>query len=183
MNNSSTLKPAAHKLHWRIAGVVVFALACFGSFNLATMIIDRDPPVEFKSRVALTPVVQQGGTLIVEAVVERSRICKTDIRRWVTDSEGTRHAISSYTVSPFTGLGIIKSTVEVTIPSAVPTGPAQYHIETDYYCNFVQRLMGWPIRVKSPFVQFLVVPEEGSSSNLVQPKYRAYRPPSKGVEI
>jgi hypothetical protein len=181
MNNSSTLRPAAHKLHWRIIGAIIFGLACLGSFNLAMLIIDREPPVVFKERVTLTPAVTQGGVLVVKAVVERSRVCRSEIRRWVTDVEGTRHAISSYTVSPFSGLGTIESTVEITVPSAVPLGPAQYHIEADYYCNFVQQIMNWPIRVKSPFVQFIVTPEV--SSGVILPKYKSLRLSARGIEI
>ncbi|QWY83367.1 hypothetical protein [Rhizobium phage RHph_X3_2] len=159
-NNSDLVEPAVHKLHWRVAGVVVFLLAILGSFSLAAMLVDRQPPTQFLERKALNDKVPQGGVLSVHFKVRRDRLCRAEVFRWVIDSEHTKHAISSFTTALDSTLGEISDVREISLPPAVAVGPAVYYVEAEYYCNTLQWIFDWPIVVRSPDAHFEVVPGE-----------------------
>lgn len=125
---------------------------------MVTAVIDRHPPVTYESASAMASAVAQGGVIEVEFVVFRHRICKATVRRWVTDSTGTRHSIPSFTVGPRTQLaGLDRYRRTITIPEAVAVGPASYQVDLSYECNLIHRL-GWPIEVQSPVIHFDVTP-------------------------
>jgi hypothetical protein len=156
-NNSEMFEPAVHKLHWRVAGAIVFLLAVLGSFSLAAMLVDREPPTQFLERKALSDKVPQGGVLTVQFKLKRYRICRAEVFRWVIDSERTKHAISSFTTTSDSNLGEISDVREISLPPAVAVGPAVYYVEAEYYCNTLQWILDWPIVVRSPDARFEVV--------------------------
>ena len=59
---------------WKIVGAAIFALAGLGSVNLGIWVADRDPPIIYEEAKALSPTVEQGGTIEIEFSVFRSRI-------------------------------------------------------------------------------------------------------------
>ena len=160
MNNSTEIQPVVHTLRWRFLGLLVAVLAILGSFNLASMIMDRLPPVTFVERVPLVGEVPQGGILPVRIVVDRARLCRSVSSRWVVDSTLTKHSIATFTIGMSQALGRITDVIEITIPEAVAPGSAIYYVETDFYCNPLQSILNWPIRTRSPDVRFIVTPSE-----------------------
>lgn len=125
---------------------------------LVTAIIDRTPPISYEHVRPMVDSVPQGGIIEVEFTVFRTRICESEVRRWLTDSTGTRHSIPSFTVGPKTqlaGLDTYKRTI--TIPEAAAVGQAIYQVDIEYSCNLIHRL-GWPIFVQSPPIRFEITP-------------------------
>lgn len=122
-------------------------------------LIDRMPPITYEN--ASTPSVSsvpQGGIIDIEFTVFRHRICPGEAKRWLTDSEGKKHSIPSFTVGPRVQLaGLDRYRRTITIPEAAALGPATYEVEIDYTCNVIHRL-GWPIHVVSPPIRFEITP-------------------------
>lgn len=145
------------RLAWQATGVCIGALAVVGSFSLARMIADREPPIVYYEARALDREVEQGGTITVEFTVERNRRCPIDVRRILTDAEGERHTIPTVTVGPASPLGIDVYERRVTVPPKVATGPAEYDVRLRYACNPIQEALGWPIEVEAPTIYFDVV--------------------------
>lgn len=138
--------------------VLVLLLAAVGSFNMAVWVTDRDPPIRYLGARALSPSIEQGGTIGIEFDVFRHRICPSEVRRWLYDADWNRHAIPSFT----TGLELLAGREvyqrTITIPPAAATGPAQYQVVLDYQCNPLQRILSWPVTVRSPPIRFEIVP-------------------------
>lgn len=160
MSNSKAIKPSVEKPLFKVMGGMVFLLALGGSFNLAMMLIDRETPVQFITREAVEDEVPQGGILTVRFTIERNRICKSEINRWLIDSQLVKHAITSYTTALVPTLGRISDQREITIPVGAATGSAVYYVENYYYCNILQRIFEWPIIVRSPDVNFKITSYE-----------------------
>lgn len=136
-----------------IAAPFAIVLAWF-----VTAAIDRTSPVTYESASATVASVPQGGSIEVQFTVFRHRICKADVRRWLTDSSGTRHSIPSFTVGPRVQLaGLDTYRRMITVPEAAALGPATYQVDLSYECNLIHRL-GWPIEVQSPSIHFEVTP-------------------------
>lgn len=51
-----------------VAALVMF-LAALGSFNLAVWVTDRDPPIRYLNARALSPFVEQGGSIGIEIIL------------------------------------------------------------------------------------------------------------------
>lgn len=141
----------------RAAAVLVIALAFVGSFNIMSMALDREPPIEYEGAAALAPAVPQGGSIEVEFSVFRKRICPIATRRWLTDAGGVRHNIAQFTTGPRLLAGRETYRRTITVPPAAALGPARYQVTLDYTCNPLQKLIG-PIKVASPPVRFEIVP-------------------------
>jgi len=144
---------------WRFVGAVVFSLAILGSVNLGLWVVDREPPIEYESAVALSPTVPQGGALEIEFSVFRRRICPLVAKRWLYDAAGERHSIPQFT----TGLRLLagRETYKrsITVPTAATPGPARYEVTLDYICNPLQSLIG-PIHLVSPPIKFTITPSD-----------------------
>lgn len=146
------------RIAWRITGVAVYALGILGAVSLGTMIVDREHPIEYLRARALNLAVEQGGTIGLEFQVFRTRICPAVTNRWLYDHVNTRHAIPQFTVGLERLAGKETYQRTITIPPAAAVGKAQYQVDTSYYCNPLQRVLGWPINVRSPPIQFLITP-------------------------
>lgn len=122
-------------------------------------LIDRMPPITYEhARAPSVTSVPQGSTIDIEFTVFRHRICEGKATRWLTDSEGVKHSIPSFTVGPrvqLAGLDTYRRTI--TIPESAALGIATYTVEIDYACNIIHRL-GWPIHVVSPPIRFEITP-------------------------
>lgn len=139
---------------WRGFGIVLAGLAAVGSYSLAKMIADRQPPIHYVDARALSPTAPQGGKLAVEFTVIRERHCDLEVRRTLTDSEGVRHTIPSYTVGFPNTLGREQYQREITVPTWAAVGPATYDVRLAYYCNPLHFAFGWPIEVGAPPIDF-----------------------------
>lgn len=145
---------------------VVFVMTIFAAVGLASMIssvLDREPPTVFESATALTPAVPQGGVLDVQYTVVQNRVCPSTVERYVTDSDGTIHVPSTYTVGR-------RATIEgyppegretyhrsITVPLAASVGPARYDARFVYTCSILHKL-AFPILVDAPAVRFEITP-------------------------
>ncbi|CZT36235.1 hypothetical protein [Rhizobium sp. 9140] len=127
------------------------------SFNMAVMVVDREPPITYQGAHALADQVDQGGTIEVEYKVFRSRICPVAAKRWLYDAAGQRHSVPQYTVGADVTAGRETYRRTITIPPSAAIGPAWYEVVLDYTCNPLQRLIGGP-QVTSPPVRFSIVP-------------------------
>lgn len=141
---------------YRLIGALTILMAFFGSFMLASMILDREAPIRYEGVRALTTVVRPGGSIDVEFKVFRTRVCQAFARRWVVDSAGERHAIPSYTVGVKQLAGRETYRRSITVPDAASLGPAYYEVKIDFSCNVIHQL-GFPIRVTSPPIEFTIV--------------------------
>ncbi|MDA5627760.1 MULTISPECIES: hypothetical protein [Agrobacterium] len=145
------------RILWKVIGIGVFALAGVGSVNLGIWVADRDPPIIYEDAKALSPSVEQGGTIEIEFSVFRTRICPLIAKRWLTDSAKERHNIPQFT----TGLRLLAGREtyrrSITVPQAAAAGPAEYRVTLEYVCNPLQKFLG-PIVVTSPPVRFTVLP-------------------------
>ncbi len=139
--------------------VSLFALAIFGAGTLGLQIGDRTPPIVYEDGKALADSVPQGGSISIQFQVFRTRICDGDAERWITDSDGVRHSIPSYTVSGSPPLlaGREVYVRRITIPDSIVLGPASYQVTLEFSCNWIHRL-GYPIIVKSPPILFEITP-------------------------
>jgi hypothetical protein len=142
---------------WKIVGAAIFALAGLGSVNLGIWVADREPPIIYEDAKALSPTVEQGGTIDIEFSVFRTRICPLVTKRWLQDAANERHSIPQFT----TGLRLLAGREtyrrSITVPPAAAPGPAQYSVTLDYICNPLQNFIG-PIRVTSPAIRFTILP-------------------------
>ncbi|ESW92905.1 hypothetical protein X772_02790 [Mesorhizobium sp. LSJC280B00] len=145
---------------------IVFLMTIFAAVGLASMIssvLDREPPTVFESATVLTQQVPQGGVLDVQYTVIQNRICAATVERYVTDSDGTVHVPSTYTVGrrplidgyPPEGRETYQRSI--TIPLATALGRAHYEARFTYTCNVMQKL-AFPIEVTAPTVYFDIVP-------------------------
>lgn len=150
----------------RAGAILALCLAFVGSFNLVSMALDREPPIFYEGAKAVTPDAQRGSSIDVEFKVFRKRICDQTVRRYLTDSQGIRHSIPSYTVGIQMLAGRETYQRSITIPTAASVGPATYEVVIDYQCNLLQGILG-SIRVTSPPIAFNILPESGL---LVAPK-------------
>ena len=145
----------------KILGGLVLALSFLGAYALVSTILDRTPPVIFAKAIALTPEVPQGGTLDVQYTIVRSDQCNATASRFITDSDGTIHVPSAYTVGlrslvdGTSAEGRETYTRSITVPLSASIGAASYDVRFQYWCNLWQRL-GLPIKVEAPTVSFLV---------------------------
>lgn len=151
----------------RAGAILALCLAFVGSFNLVSMALDREPPIFYEGAKAVTPDAQRGSSIDVEFKVFRKRICDQTVRRYLTDSQGIRHSIPSYTVGIQMLAGRETYQRSITIPTAASIGPATYEVVIDYQCNLLQSVFG-NIRVTSPPIAFNILPESGL---LIAPRF------------
>lgn len=141
----------------KVASTTILCMAGGFSYLVASMAMDRSPPVVYESATALTPEVPVGGILEVQYTVIRSRVCPVSSKRFVRDASGSVHAIPAWTVPSQLLAGRETFTRQIIVPQTVVPGPAVYGVSLDYACNVFHRL-GFPIHVDSPPVNFQIVP-------------------------
>lgn len=146
-------------MNWvkRVFAAIVLFGSGSASFALVMALTDRDPPIYYEGARALEPSVESGGTIDVEFKVFRKRICDQEVKRYLTDSQGIKHAIPSYTVGLQMLAGRETYQRSITIPTAAAVGPASYQVIIDYQCNPMQAIFSG-IRVVSPPITFDITP-------------------------
>lgn len=137
--------------------VLIAAFAFYGAVSLGTMVADRQPPIVYLKAVALSDTVPQGGSIEIEFEVNRSRICSSNVKRWLVDAAQTRHSITSFTVGSNLKKGREVYQRTITIPENAAVGPAYYEVKLEFACNVIQRL-GWPLKLDAPHIKFEILP-------------------------
>jgi hypothetical protein len=143
-------------LYGFIAGAAA-AVVAVSSFNMAVMVVDREPPISYQSAEAVTKQAQRGGVVEVEYKVTRARLCPVVAKRWIHDAVGQKHSVPQYTVGADLTAGRETYRRSFTIPASAALGPAYYEVVLEYTCNPLQKLLG-PTTVVSPPVRFVIVP-------------------------
>jgi hypothetical protein len=128
---------------------------------------DNSPPTDLISATISTPTVEAGGTIVIDYKVNRFRACSGDIQRVITDSQGVTHLIAPYSflrsdIKPDQGVGITNR-IAAPVPVGAASGKATYHAEIDYYCNPQQRVLGTPIKVTTPEIDFDIIDDPKTS--------------------
>lgn len=113
---------------FRYAAGALSILVAVTSFNMAVLVVDREPPIADQGARALADQVDQGGTIKVEYKVFRSRICPVAAKRWLYDAAGQRHSVPQYTVGA--DVTAVRKTYPRTIkiPPSAAMGPAWYEV-------------------------------------------------------
>lgn len=143
-------------LYGFIAGATA-AIVAVSSFNMAVMVVDREPPITYQAARAIDTEAKPGGTIEVEYKVIRNRICPVLAKRWIHDSVGQKHSVPQYTVGADLTAGRETYRRSITVPTSAALGPARYEVVLEYTCNPLQKLLG-PTTVVSPPVRFVIVP-------------------------
>lgn len=126
---------------------------------------DRTPPLRLHHGAIEPPTVPRGGTVSVVWLANYSgRDCPGYSQREIIDSESdlwpklTRERRGVYRPSADNPRVGVVTTPPLTIPSQISAGEAQYRVTQFYYCNWLQKLLAWPIVEKSPPIYFEVKP-------------------------
>ncbi|MER9829149.1 hypothetical protein NKJ51_12280 [Mesorhizobium sp. M0134] len=154
---------------WRkvdISAATVFIMASLAGAGLASVVssaLDNDPPITFEGVTVLTPEVPQGGVLDLQYPIVQNRVCAATVERFVTDSHGTVHVPSTYTldrralIEGYPPEGRETYQRSVTIPLAAAVGKARYDARFSYVCNLWHKLTN-PIVVSAPSAAFTITP-------------------------
>jgi hypothetical protein len=131
---------------------------------LTWLAMDRTPPlILFDGKV--TPAIVRKGQEGVKVVWDADfagRDCPGYSQRELVDSghhlwpELRRARAGIFKADPDHPLTGKVVTPPLIIPNLLP-GPARYRVTQFYYCNWLQRLLEWPIIQTSPFIKFEVV--------------------------
>ena len=132
---------------------------------LAWMAADRTPPLALYDGVITPNIVRPGqsGVILTWRARFSGRDCPGLSQREYVDSNRSlwpqlAHARAGIFVpSPGTPLDGTVTVPPLMIPD-MARGPATYQVTQFYYCNWLQRVLHWPIVQPSPRVRFEVAP-------------------------
>lgn len=163
---------------------IVPALLAIGVFGpLLYWSVDNTPPVIVHSAVPTKMNIARGDPLVVDYNLTYNRFCDGDAQRLFVDAADVLLPIEPYRFRAGSGNDdrrIALNTpenvsVSASIPAGMAIGPAKYQVLTEFYCNPLQRILGWGILYKFPAVQFNVTGEPVRTTapkarqNLIQP--------------
>lgn len=150
------------KISHMLITVIMFILAIW----LGLTVGDRSYPTTIESAKLLTPIVEQGGELLTERTVYRSRLCHTTIERMMFDSrdirfDGTENNLGSVTYPNGSGpIGRDTFIGRQEVPYEMALGKAKYVALVCYRCNWAQII--WPL-CEPPREQRFTVVERGTA--------------------
>lgn len=165
----SDLKPAWPRWRCRLHAWYYFipqTVALIIVAPLAWMALERTPPLRLHHG-ELFPSVVYPGQSDIEVVWQAhfsGRDCPGDTQRELIDSQANlwpklRRARGGV-FHPRQGTpreGTV-TTPPLDIPSQMEPGPAEYRVTQFYYCNWLQRVLHWPIIETSEAIPFMVIP-------------------------
>lgn len=128
--------------------------------SIGYMASDRDPPIEVKERIIVTPKVRPGGELVQKIKVVEKKRCWLHSDRFVFDSTGERFPLEP--VEFQAGIGLVKSdeeqtyTISIKLPYDIAFGPARYISSTVHKCDLLDWV--WPIYAPVTEIKFEVAP-------------------------
>jgi hypothetical protein len=133
--------------------VTVFAMILAGL--LGWWVLDRDLPVVVKEVRAVTSVVPPGGTLKIQHLFHRKRLCHVHLEQVIFDSENVRFTVADedYSTSPGR-LGNDLFALQVAVPQTAAEGVAVYRGTRTYFCNPLHTWLDWPVVLIGPNVEF-----------------------------
>ena len=143
--------------------------AAIGIFLIGGLIgvplTDRQPAAEVLSMVILNPSVRPGDMLRTEIIVDRKRVCDTEVTRTIYDGANIEIRFLPDERQTFGPLGIDRRVVEVQVPASAKPGLARYRVTSTFRCNVLHRV--WPITIAYDDIPFTI--EAGESKLDGQP--------------
>lgn len=128
---------------------------------LASMAMDRTPPVRVVSREVVSPVVRPGGELLVRTKRIRDRQCELVRRYVVYDATGKRHEYWPEPADAFGHLGPDDDVTAIPVPFDAAPGRARSVAIFAWDCNPLQRALGWSITWVAPTLEFEIARRHG----------------------
>jgi len=130
---------------------ILFTIGVLSAVVLGYWTQDRDIPVELGNIRASTAYVSPGGTLRIHIEANRNRNCRVHLEHTIFDGLNGRHTLpdDDFIIDPGP-LGKDVYEIVLTVPRTAAEGSARYRSNRAYYCNPLQRILGWPI-VSPPF--------------------------------
>lgn len=148
--------------------IVVLAIVSVVVFGLLTYFIDRSPPAEFIGGAIEPQEITAGTVARISRSVRWDRACPNIVTRYVKDSKGYQHKIGQF-VAPVPDMDkcraetlirdkkpacIVNSFNPFPVSAGLSPGPAEYHVEVDFYCGLIGKVL--PIQVTAPVLTFVV---------------------------
>lgn len=124
--------------------VLSLYLALLVMFQGWMLILNMWDPFFYHSVVAITPTVKKGGTFIEELDVQRYRICKVEIDRFLVDKLGNvvyRERVAGGASS----IGRNKARNMVPVPLDIVAGPVTLLQNVHSQCIDGMHSMQWPV--------------------------------------
>jgi len=146
---------------WRV--IVPFSfLVVIGS--LVVWYFDTAPPLTIATVEVRTYAVPRGGELTIDYQIEQHRACPGSLQRVIVDSQDVVQFVEPQDFSATAASRLRRLTVSVPVPVGAATGIARYQAVLSFECNPLQRLFGKTIEVRTPAIEFEVLPGTRSQS-------------------
>ena len=147
---------ACAKFVWRLTVPASFIVVIS---SLVIWSFDNAPPIEIQSLAVRDGAVHRGGALVIDYDIVPHRACYGTLQRIIVDSQDVVQLVEPQHFTPATSdRKRTRLTVSVPVPVASALGLARYQAVIQYQCNPLQRLLGTSIDVRTPIVQFEVLP-------------------------
>jgi hypothetical protein len=126
------------------------------------MLMDRTPPYTFEHVEVSPDNVVQGGEIEITFIIKQNRPpCDPGlIYREYKGATGQIHVFDPIQRSRSPTVVDNKFTRVGRIPAQIAPGPAVYRGSACYTCNPLQSWLRWPVCVRTPDVEFNVIPKD-----------------------
>lgn len=138
------------------------------------MLADRRAVHAYSGAQAYPENIHRGDTITIVLEIERHRDCPGTVHRSLLLSDGTRYLydpvqaargpqVSYYRTArpgewPRPGSIVREFRIPIRIGGrVVPSGPTIYSARVEYYCNFMQQFLRWPIVHEAPNITFRII--------------------------
>jgi hypothetical protein len=160
-----------HRLRFWLFNAVPLAIAAAVAAWLVLMAFNREPPWIRIEGTLDPPAVQRGHqvqahfiAVLPEPEQHAPRYCPGRVQREIVDN--ARHVwprLSGETVAVWRAIPNGQGrgefvTPSVRVPDEAEPGPAIYRVTTFFTCNWLQRVLHWPIIQQGPDLPFTVLP-------------------------
>ncbi len=154
--------PRQTPLYERLLNYLYWAVILAAMTWVASMVIDREPPVRVISREIVNPgrQVRIGERLLIKSARERTRQCELTRRWWLVDGAGRRLDYEPERFDAYGPLGREDEIIGPSIPLDATPGRGRLLGAVAYDCNPLQRALGWSIVVMLPALEFEILPRE-----------------------
>lgn len=129
----------------RVSSVFAIYLTLSVSMQVWALILNQWDPFFYHSVIAITHEVKRGGVFIEELDVQRYRICKVEIDRFIVDDTTTNVILRERVPAGATNLGRNKAHNMISIPEDAPLGPVTLLQNVHSECIDGMHSMQWPI--------------------------------------
>ena len=168
---SRRMRIIKHRLRFWLLNAAPLAIAAAVAASLAWMAFDREPPWIRIEGALDPPAVQRGHEVQAHFIAvlpqpERTepRYCPGRVQREIIDS--AKHLwprLSGETIAVWRAIPNEQGrgefvTPSVHVPGEAEPGPAIYRVTTFFTCNWLQRVLHWPIVQWGPDIPFTIVP-------------------------